>query len=327
MRKLLILLALFVSPAAIEAAQVVEAIVARVGDRIITRSQYLERLNRELVEIDENVPPAGRDQQKARVRAGLLEEMIDELLIRERAENLGIRVTDEQLGEAIARLKQQYGITTDEQFETSLAQSGLTRPQMENRLRETLLTQQLFARELRARSQVDDRELRRRYEREKENYRLPERAKVREIVLTTPPDGDQTALQATAEEIAQRARAGEDFLALVASYSEAPSKEDQGDLGIVARGELLAPLDDGIFKSDASAITGSVVGPVLTRFGYHILNIEQRMPAEIPPFEDVKERLREEESEQTFQRDLRAYLDNLRKSSFVKVNQDVLPQG
>lgn len=327
MRHVITLIVLTFSIGVAGASQIVEAIVARVGDRIITRSDYLVRLDRTLQEIEQNLPADRVEQEKKKAREELLDNMINELLIKDRADRLGLRITQAQVDEAIERLKSQYGIETEEQFLASLTQSGLTRQQMEDRLRDTLISNQLFARELRSRSQLEDRELRKRYEREKEQYRLPERARVREIVLLRPEDGSAGEAGQLAEEIAGRARAGEDFLELVATYSQAPSKQDQGDLGIVSRGELLGPLDDGIFKADASSPLGSIVGPVMTRFGYHVLRVEERLPSEIPPFEVVKDRLRQEESDETFQRDLQAYLDSLRANAFVRVNPEVIPQG
>ena len=67
----------------------------------------------------------------------------------------------------------------DAQFEESLQRSGMTRADMEARLRDTLITNKVFSRELRNREDLTDKELRERYDREKERYRLPERARLR----------------------------------------------------------------------------------------------------------------------------------------------------
>lgn len=306
-------------------AEIVEAIVARVGDRIITRTDFLERLDRELREVEANTPPDRREAVKEKRRQDLLDDMISELLIRDRADQIGITITDREVNDAVDQLKSQYGIETDEAFEASLEQAGMTRTQMEERLRETLRSNKLFSRELRSRSQLADKDLRKRYEREKERYRLPERAEVREIILLIPEDADASnvaRLEARAKEAWERATSGEAFDALVAEYSEAPSKQDAGKIGIVSKGELLPALDSGVFASDA----GAIIGPIRTRFGFHILSIDQRLPSEVPAFDEIKETLRQEESEAAFQRDLEAYLDNLRTVIFVDVNEDQIPK-
>ena len=306
-------------------AELVEAIVARVGDRIITTSQYERRFEAAKSEIEALFTGDDRANRLRQLEANLLDEMIGELLVRDRADQLDITVSDEEVAQSIERLKAQYGIESDAQFEESLRQSGLTRSAMEKRLRETLLGNKLFGTELRSRAQLSDRELKLRYDRDKEQYRLPERARVREIVVLIPEeagDTDRASLSARAEEAFVRAAGGEDFDALVQEYSDSPSKAEGGKLGIVARNELTPALDTGVFRSDA----GAVVGPIETRYGYHIIRVDERLPSEVPSFDQIKDRLREEESDAAFQRDLENYLEKLKANTLVVINRDYLPE-
>ena len=179
--------AVSLAPATTFAGQPIESIVVRVGDRIITRSMYDRRLRDAYTEADQSGVPADQiATRKHELRRTLVDDLINELLIKDRADRLGITVSDAEIKDAIVRLKQQYGISTDAQFEDSLKKSGLTRAEMETRLRDTLVTNKVFARELRNREDLDDHELRERYDREKEHYRLPERAHLREVVIIRP---------------------------------------------------------------------------------------------------------------------------------------------
>jgi parvulin-like peptidyl-prolyl isomerase len=304
------------------AADVVESIIIRVGDRVVTRSQYEKRLRETFAEIDATTPPDQVAERKRKAKAGLVDEIIDELLIKDRADRLGITVTESEIQDAITRLKQQYNLSTDEQFENSLRQSGMTRADMEARLRDTLVTNKVFARELRNRGDLEDRELRERYNREKEHYRLPERAHLREIVILRPENASgAAAAKKKAEDTAAQVRGGADFAKTATEVSEAGTKEKGGDLGQVARGELLPDLDTAVFNATA----GSVIGPIETRSGWHILKVEQRLPSEVPAFESIKDRLRKDASEETFQRDLKAYLERLRKDAFIQINERNIP--
>lgn len=305
------------------AAEVVEAIVARVGDRIITLSRYEQRLAEETIQIRASFPPGVAEERIAEMRENLLDEMINELLLQDRADQLQLAVSDAELNDAIERLKQQYGIQSDEAFEQSLRESGLTRLDMEQRLRATLLQNKLFSTELRSRAQLSDRELRQRYNQDRERYRLPERAEVRELVILIPETASElqiAELEARAQQAYERATGGEDFESLVREYSEAPSAEQGGRLGTVSRGELLPALDSGVFRSDA----GAILGPIRTRYGYHILTVDQRLPSEIPAFDEIKDRLREEQGNAAFQADLQAYLEKLRQQTFVRINDDLI---
>lgn len=305
-------------------AELLEGIVVRVGDRIVTRTQYERRLRDTLAEIQQNAAPERVNELKQEAARNLVNEMISELLLKDRADRLSITVTEAELKDAVNRLKQQYGITTDEQFEQSLRTSGLNRVEMEARLRDTLVTNKIFARELRNREDLTDPELRERYNREKEQYRLPERAHLREIVVLKPEaTAGLDAARLKADEVGQAARKpGTDFANLASTMSESGSREKGGDLGEVAKGDLVPELDKAVF----SAAAGAIIGPIETKSAWHIMKVEQRLPSEVPGFETVKEKLRREASDETFQRDYKAYIEKLRKDAFVEINEAMIPK-
>lgn len=323
MKKSIFVFVLALAATTASAAQLLEGIVVRVGDRIVTRTQYQHRLLDTFREIDATVPPEQRDQRKAEVRKNLVNELVSELLLRDRADRLGITITEAETRQAIERLKQQYGITTDQQFEESLRSAGMTRADMEGRLRESIMTQKLFARELRSRAEMTDTELRERYNREKESFRLPERAHLREIVILRPEDPakiDEARTRAT--EVAAAARKpGTDFGTIASTMSEAATRDKQGDLGEVAKGDLVPEIDKAVF----AAAAGSIVGPIEGRAAWHILKVEQRLPSEVPAFESIKDRLRKSADDETFQRDYKAYIETLRKDAFIQINEQMIP--
>jgi parvulin-like peptidyl-prolyl isomerase len=322
MKKTLIALSIAFVAAAASAAQVVEAIVIRVGDRVITRTQYEKRLREGLNEIEQNVPAAQKAAKKEEFRKGLTDDLIAELLVKDRADRLGLSVTDPEIKDAVGRLKEQYGIKTDQQFEESLKQSGMTRTDMEARLRDTLLTNKVFGRELRGRDEMPDKELRERYDHEKEHYRLPERAHLRAIIVTKPDDPAAAAkAEQRVNQIAQDARIAPDFAKYAASVPENAMKEKGGDMGEVARGELLPDLDKAVFNAQA----GDIIGPIATKSGWHILKVENRLPSEVPAFESVKDKLRKDVTDESFQRDYKVYIERLRKDAFIEIHDKNVP--
>jgi parvulin-like peptidyl-prolyl isomerase len=322
MKKTILAIAIAASAATLSAAQLVEAIVIRVGDRVITRTQYARRLHDGFTEIDQTAPSrAEAATKKEELRKNLANDMIAELLIKDRADRLGLTVTADDIKEAMNRLKDQYGIKTDAEFDESLKKSGMTRADMETRLRDTILMNKVFGRELRSREELGDKELRDRYDREKERFRLPERARLREIIVVKPDDAAKVeAARQRANELAAQARTG-DFAALATTSSDAGTKVHGGDLGEVARGELLPDLDKAVFNSTS----GSVLGPIETKSGWHILKVESRLPSEVPAFESVKDRLRKDASDDAWQRDYKAYIDRLRKDAYIQINEQNVP--
>jgi peptidyl-prolyl cis-trans isomerase SurA len=325
MKKTIIATVIALTALSASAAQLLEGIVVRVGDRIITRTQYERRLHDLYAEIEQTGAPERVADLKQQASKNLVNEMISELLLKDRADRLAITVTEAEVKDAVARLKEQYGIKTDEQFEQSLRTSGLSRADMEARLRDTLTTNKVFGRELRNREDLTDTELRERYNREKETYRLPERARLREIVILKPETAAKSdEVMKRAGEIGQAARKpGTDFANLASTMSESGTRDKGGDLGEVAKGDLVPELDKAVF----TAAAGAIIGPIETKSAWHIMKVEQRLPSEVPGFESVKEKLRREASDETFQRDYKAYIDKLRKDAFVQINEAMIPKG
>lgn len=324
MKKSILAATLLLTAVSASAAQVIEAIVIRVGDRIITRTQYDRRLRDAYTEAEQGTPAADLSTKREQIRKHLVDELIGEMLIKDRADRVGITISEREINEALTRLKQQYNISTDAQFEESLRQSGMNRVDMEVRLRDTLITNKLFARELRGREDLTDSELRERYNREKEHYRLPERAHLREIVVLKPTEALKVdEARQRANDVAAAARLPKaDFPQLASTMSESGTRDKGGDLGEVVRGELLPELDRAVFN----ATPGTVLGPLDSKSAWHILKVEQRLPSEVPGFESVKDRLRRDASEETFQRDYKAYIDNLRKDAYIQIHEEHLPK-
>jgi parvulin-like peptidyl-prolyl isomerase len=322
MKKVLLSLLIAATAVSASAAQLVEAIVIRVGDRVVTRTQYLKRLHDGYAEIEQTAQPAELATKKEEFRKNLSNDLISELLIKDRADRLGLSVSADEIKDAVDKLKQQYGLTTDMQFNDSLAKSGISRADMEARLRDTLLMNKVFGRELRGREDMSDKELRERYDREKERYRLPERARLREIVILKPETAaaEQQARQKV-EQIAEQARNNADFALLAKTASQAPTKDKGGDLGEVVRGELLPELDKAVFNSQS----GAIIGPIEAKTAWHILKVEQRLPSEVPAFESIKDKLRKDASEDAWQRDYKAYIERLRKDAFIQINDANIP--
>jgi len=294
--------------AAAPAAELVESVVARVDDAIITESQLAGRVERARKD-----PQAPTDA--ARLRLVVLQQMIRQKLIEEKAEHDDITASEAEIDDSLNRVKAQYGLASDEDFDKALSANGIDREVLRGQLKESLLTNKVLAREVPI--NLNDDALRSEYERVKEQrYGIPEKARVAEILVRFSGSDAQARDAARAEVEAARARivAGAPFADEARAVSQGPARDRGGDLGVVSKGDLTPELDTAIFAS-ADALTPVVELPN----GWAILSVTDRQKATFRPFDDVKEELRKKLSEEIYDKKFGDYLVGLRKSAIVKI--------
>jgi parvulin-like peptidyl-prolyl isomerase len=291
------------------AAELVERIVARVNDRLITQTEFDKRISM--------AQKVGRTGDSPEVRIVILEDMIREKLLDERAKEMAVTATDEEVNAAVQRVKTQYNLSTDAEFEAALAQNGMSKDDLMNQMRDTITLQKVIGRDVTSRMDLSDDALRLEYERKKEElYPLPESAHVYEIVRKFSPDDAEARQQAVAkiEEIQGKVKAGTPFADLAGEDSEGATKDKGGDLGVVSKGELVEVLDTAIFSSK-----DEYPAPALTANSIHFLRVTDRKPAGYKPFADVKEDLKKQISDDLYQKRFTEYLDKLRRDAYVKI--------
>ena len=184
MKRTFLALAVFGASLALPAAELVERIVARVNDRLITQSEYDRRLSVALKAARSSADPA-------KLRAQILEDMIREKLLDERATEMAVAATDEEVEAAVQRVKAQYNLKTDAEFDAALADSGMNRDDLRRQMHETITLQKVIGRDVASRMDLSDDALRVEYERRKEQfYAIPASAHVAEIVVRYSPGDD-----------------------------------------------------------------------------------------------------------------------------------------
>ncbi|NJO33179.1 MAG: peptidylprolyl isomerase [Rhodospirillales bacterium] len=128
-------------------------------------------------------------------------------------------------------------------------------------------------------SSVDDREARKLYDQQVSGIKPEEEVRARHILV----DGEDKA-----REVYEKIAHGEDFSKMAKEHSKDPgSKDDGGDLGYFAKGQMVPEFETAAFKLKK----GDVSMPVQTKFGWHLIKIEDRRARGAPPFEQVKERI------------------------------------
>lgn len=309
---LLFVASALVAASVLPAAELVEQIVVRVNDRLITQTEFDRRLALAAK------TPGRATSDLAELQRTVLEDLIREKLLEERAKEMSVAATDEEVDAAVARVKAQYNLSTDAEFEAALAQSGMTRDELKRQMRQTITLQKVIGRDVTSHLDLTDDALRLEYERKKEQfYAIPESAHVAEIVLKFSA-GDAEARQRSVAEIEQvrvRVKTGTSFADLAKDVSEGNTKDKGGELGTVSRGELVEALDAAIFVTPPEEYPA----PALLPDSVHFFHVTDRKAPGFKPFAEVKEDLRKRIADDLYEKRFTEYMDKLRRDAFVKI--------
>jgi len=151
---------------------------------------------------------------------------------------------------------------------------------------------------------LSDEVLRNHYEENKARYEEGERIRVRHILFKN---------EEQAEKMARRAKKGEPFEQLMQEAEAADGKT--ADLGLIERGAFDKEFEDAAF----GAPENSIVGPVKTIYGYHVLQVQEKRPAGLPPFEEVREKIAAELAEEAQREAFENLVNRLKKQAKIQM--------
>jgi peptidyl-prolyl cis-trans isomerase SurA len=258
------------------AQQVLDRIVAVVGDQIVLESELDMQLQ---IYVNQMGISPRSEKERAELKKQLLDRMInDKLLLLAAKKDTTIEVTsrevDEAVKEQIRRVKSDF---SEEEFEAQLKAEGLTESELRKKYREQIKNQMMIDRLVStklSKVSVSTREVKEFYEAYRDSIPdQPQSVKLSHILLEIKPsEKTLDSLIAKAEEVRRLAVQGDDFAELAKSYSNDPTAQQGGDLGYFGRGDMIPEFEQIAFNLEP----GQVSEVVKTEFGYHIIKVEEK---------------------------------------------------
>lgn len=277
--------------------------VAKVNDTIIKKADFDQEVDRTLARFK---GPGGQlpPQLEGRIKDSTLKKMIDDQLIRDKAKQLGLSVTPEELNQKFTEHKARFG--SDAEFTAFLTRSKSTEAQVKESLEMNLLRERVLEK-LATPPEVTDEEISKYYDEHKAQFSEPEQVHARHILarIETPPppaagqpppkpeetkkllDAAKKKARAKIEE-AQKKLKKEKFADVAKEMSDDSTKNNGGDLGFFARGRMVPPFEEVAFKLKP----GETSGIVETAFGFHIIHVEEKKEPKQRTLEEVKESIK-----------------------------------
>jgi peptidyl-prolyl cis-trans isomerase SurA len=327
-------------PSLSPADTVVEEIIARINNQIITRSEYIrsrDQLKQEVQQQDAaNADRAFADRQK-----DVLRDLIDQQLLLQKGKDLGI-TGDTELIKRLDEMRKQMNLETMEDLEKAAEAQGASYEDFKQNLRNQIITQRVIGQEVGQKLAMNKDEEKKFYDQHRAEMEQPEQVRLSEILIApktpaqpagvdgkpVPPSEADTeaaldAAKAKAQDLLDQIHKGAKFEDLAKKYSDGSSAKEGGDLSYFKRGTLSKDLEDKVFAMKP----GEVSDVIRTKQGYVILLAAEHQMAGIPTMKEVEPRIQDALYMQKLQPALRVYLSTLREEAFIDVKAGYTDSG
>jgi peptidyl-prolyl cis-trans isomerase C len=278
-------------------------VLLTVDGQVITLEQFRGRFGKTLPS-DQGVSP----EEKEDLERSFLVQTVDRELTLAEAARLNIQLSAQKVEASMAEARADYPV---EEFNSLLAERGLSEAQWRQDLEESLLTEKLVRQAAYALVTVTDEEIAAYYQEHQDEFNRPEQVRARQILMADEADGNR---------LLEELRQGADFAVAAREHSLSPDAEDGGALDFFARGEMPLEFDQVVF----SLPVGQLSDLVKSEYGYHIFQVQERRQADklslAMAHDHIRDILREQNEAQAYQE----WLRSLRERAVITVNWTLL---
>src|ERR1700674_4505525 len=211
---------------------IVEEIVARVNNGVITLSDFQKADNQLKEEIQQQCQGCTADKMETMYRdrqKDLLRDLIDQQLLVQRAKDEGVSVETEVI-KRLDDVRKQNNLQSLDDLEKAVEGEGMSWENYKSQIRNTLLTQSVIAKEMRGRILIGDDEVKKFYEEHQKEFIRPEQVDLAEIFLSTENKTPEevSVIQRKIEDYLNRLKKGDEFFELAKRYSEGSTAKEGG---------------------------------------------------------------------------------------------------
>lgn len=298
-----------------------KTVVAKVSGQKITRGQVDEQLVIVFKNLEKQYGPeyaknAEAQKQIQEQRLKILNTMVNDIIIREQGEKLGVKMTEEEITEAsnkqLGEIKSAF--KTDEEYKKSLEQTGLTEEMLLQEIRPSIIADEVY-KEVVKDVAVTDEEIKTYYDSNHMNFtEKPNRVKPAHILVKTEEE---------AKAIIERLDKGEDFAVLAKEKGTDGTKDNGGDLGWI---DYNTNEYDRTFMLAAISVPKGeyTKTPIATQFGYHIIKCLDKEEYPVKRLEDVKETIKGQLMDQKKYQKWNETVQGWQKDANIKIYEDKL---
>jgi peptidyl-prolyl cis-trans isomerase SurA len=299
-------------------------VMATVNGHKIERTELDKYYNNQTA----GAPQKPNEEQGDSLRLSILKELIDNEILMQRAEKLGLLATDDEVNSKLAEIKAPF---SQEEFDKRLKSKGVTLDDFKRDLRQSLTVEKVLNKEVTSKINITDADITAYYNQHKAEFNLIEpQYHLAQIVVTTQPNPQMKSPNKAQNEadakkkiqmIQNRLDSGEDFATVAMAYSEQPeTAQNGGDLGFVPESSLK---NDRMAYDAINKLRAGQYTPVLTVgdpnshqvFGYRVVKLISKEAAGQRELQDPR-------VQQAIREQLRDRREQLLKAAYYEVIHD-----
>ena len=314
-------------------AEILEMVLVKVNGEIVTQTEF-HRIQLAALRELPNQPDLSRvsDTELAKVLAQVTPQaivtVIDEMLLMQRAKEMGLSVTDAQFNQVLESIRKDNKIESQEAFEAALKSEGMTLAQLKQMLSKRILIGQVQQREVGSRIDVTEAEERAYYDSHLSEFGTTPSVTLREIqvnaiadpVKKVPSVGALDDAREKATEIRARIAKGEAFEKVAAEASDSPSKANGGLIGPISRDEM----NEELLKMIAAMKVGDMTPVLNTSTGAQFFKLESSIESTTLPFEAARARIADRLTSEKIGGEFKKYMTRLRAQAIIEwKNEDL----
>ncbi|OEU80757.1 MAG: hypothetical protein BA873_09530 [Desulfobulbaceae bacterium C00003063] len=299
-------------------AEVVDRIVATVNDEIVllydlnqTIKPYVERIKASNYSYEEE------RQMLFKMREDALNMLIEGKLADQEIKQYKISVSDQEINNAIERMKKTTSIT-DEELREELSRQGLTIEEYHKQIKEQILREKLISRAVKSKIVITSEDIKTNYENHKDVYSGKKKYHLRNIIMKVAADAGETEklmILKKIEDVLSQLKQGEPFDKLARNYSDSPLASEGGDLGLFDLKDLSPQLQEAVKVLEEGEYT-----PVLdTDQGYQILYVQEIQKSPGKTLEESTSEISQKLYKEAVNRKYESWFKELKSRSHIKV--------
>jgi len=284
----------------------------------ITESRLAEQVRPQLEQLSAQagqLPPEFLEQYKQQLRQQATETLIIEHLLSEKVKENGIEITDQQAEEKIKEIAAQQNLSLED-FKALVEAYGQDLDQVKQRMRKGLAYEKILEAQWAGKIDVNDADAKKYYDENTERFKTPEQIRASHILIKTEPNDSndvKAGKRARVEDLLRQIKDGADFAELARNNSQCPSAAKGGDLGFFGRGQMVPAFE----QAALGLKIGQVSGVVETRFGYHIIKLNERKEAGVTSFEQAKDDILKMLTEEKKSKIAAEYVESLKAAADI----------